>query len=162
MMRRQSVIIKKKKKGNEFLFAYKRESHNWTFSLLWLKRDAHPSIKAAYLCSFLKPSIFPRMEKQHENHQNRRCEDSTEPLHHVCSLHQLSPELTVVLKGFSLPESGFNAASGLWNLLTFLTIVSEALCIGMRERTFTAWLIYILLRDPLTQRISRQTKQSLW
>lgn len=49
-----------------------------------------------------------------------------------------------------------NVKPGLWNLLTFLSVVSKALCISMREGPSTAWIIYILLQGPLTQSISWQ------
>lgn len=51
-----------------------------------------------------------------------------------------------------------NVDPGLGNLLTFLSVVSEALCISMRGRPSTARVIYISLQDPMIHRISWPNK----
>lgn len=93
-----------------------------------------------------KPLIFSLLVKC-ENHQNG---------HASCLLSSSALTTERLLKCLRAATISPNVNPGLWNLLTFLSVASEALCISMREGPSTAWIIYILLQDPLTQSISWQ------
>lgn len=74
----------------------------------------------------------------------------------VCFFSKLTKRLLVSQRTATI---SLNVDAGLWNLLTFLSVVSE-LCISMRERPSAAQVIYILLQDLLTQRISWQKQNN--
>lgn len=83
---------------NPFITSAKHESPFYTSSdsPSFCNKRIRPSTKMAHILSF---DVF-QMPRRHKNDQNRRWEDSTSPLHHICSFFSFA--VTAALKGFLL------------------------------------------------------------